>query len=244
MTLRVVIAEDEPLARRRLARMLEMEGCEVIAELPHGQALLDWLSGGDKVDALFLDIQMPGLTGLEVLAEIQDPPPVIFVTAHLQYTLQAFEAAATDYLLKPVTRPRLLTTLERLRKTQVPRRSGSEILQIVDRDTGTRFPARVGDGFVFLDIRKVTHFEVDNETVYACINERFRTSWTTLADVQRAFPQAGFIRIQRHQLVRPEMIIGLRMTWGGRGMLRLAGGLELEATRSAIPKLKERLGLA
>lgn len=243
MSLRVVIAEDEPLARRRLARMLTTEGCEVLAELPDGPALLEWFTKGEKVDALFLDIQMPGLTGLETLAEVPDPPPVVFVTAYAHYTLQAFEAAALDYLMKPVTRHRLLATLERLRKAQVMHYTGKEIQHAVDQEGSSRFPARAGEGFIFLDIRKVTHFDLQNETVFACAGERFRTSWTTLAEVERAFPMAGFVRIQRHQLVRTDMIIGLRLTLGGRGMIRLPGGMELEATRSAIPKLKERLGL-
>lgn len=244
MSLRVVIAEDEPLARRRLGRMLEAEECEVLAELPNGQALLDWIAAGGKADAIFLDIQMPGLTGLEVLAEIQNPPPVVFVTAHVQYTLEAFDAAAVDYLLKPVSKSRLAITMERLRKACVPQLSGSEIKKIVDQNTNSRFPVRTGDGFVFLDVQKVSHFEVEGEVVHAWAGDKFRTSWTTLLEVEQAFPTAGFIRIQRHQLVRPDMVIGLRMTWGGRGVLRLPGGLELEASRSSIPKLKEKLGIS
>ncbi len=96
MTLRVVLADDEPLARKRLARLLRAAGCEVLAELPSSEALLAWSQAGHRADALFLDIQMPGLTGLEVLAELEDPPPVVFVTAHVQYAIQAFEARPWD----------------------------------------------------------------------------------------------------------------------------------------------------
>lgn len=244
MTLRVVVAEDEPLARRRLARMLEAEGCEVRAELPDSQALLGWIDEGGEADALFLDIQMPGLTGLEVLAEIPSPPPVVFVTAHVQYALQAFDAAALDYLLKPVTRPRLLQTLERLQRAQIPRRSGGELSRLLDQNTPARFPVKAGDGFVFLDLRKVTHFQVEQEVVYAWAGERFRTSWTTLTEVEAAFPSAGLMRIQRHLLLRPEVVVGFKMLWGGRGQIRIPGGQELEVSRGTVPKLKDRLGMS
>jgi DNA-binding LytR/AlgR family response regulator len=98
--------------------------------------------------------------------------------------------------------------------------------------------AKAGDGTLFLDMRKITHFEVEREVVYAWSAERFRTFWTTLAEVEQAFPDARLLRLQRHILVRVDMVLGLRMTWNGKGLVRLAGGVEIEASRSAIPKLK------
>lgn len=119
----------------------------------------------------------------------------------------------------------------------------NQLVDLLDQARPQRFPARAGEGWVFLDIRKITHFEVEREVVYACAGSRFRTSWTTLTEVEAAFPRESFLRIQRHLLVRPDTIIGFKMTWGGRGEVRLTGGTELEVSRGAVPKLKERLGL-
>jgi two-component system LytT family response regulator/two-component system response regulator AlgR len=83
---------------------------------------------------------------------------------------------------------------------------------------------------------------VEKEVVHAWAGERLRTQWTTLAEVELAFPDLGLLRIQRHLLIRTEAVVGLRMTWNGRGMVRLPGGVELEASRNAIPKLKAVLG--
>lgn len=249
MSLRVVLADDEPLARKRLARLLREAGCDVLAELGGAAATLEWFAqpaGGNANDrggeALFLDIQMPGLTGLEVLAELQDPPPVVFVTAHVQYAVQAFEAAAVDYLLKPVTEDRLHKTLERLRRQQIPRRRGPELAALIPTPA-PRFPVRAGEGFVFLDLRKVSHFEVEAEVVYAWSNERFRTSWTTLLEIEQAFPEEGLLKVHRHLLVRPQAILGFKPLLGGRGDITVTGGRVLPVSRAMTPKLKALLGL-
>ena len=242
MSLRVVLADDEPLARKRLARLLHEAGCEVLAELGGSAATLEWFEKGGAGDALFLDIQMPGLTGLEVLAELEDPPPVVFVTAHVQYAVQAFEAAAVDYLLKPVTEDRLQKTLERLHHHQIPRRKGPELAALIPAPT-PRFPVRAGEGFVFLDLRKVSHFEVEDEVVYAWSGERFRTSWTTLLEIEHTFPEEGLVKIHRHLLVRPQAILGFKPLMGGRGDVTVTGGRVLPVSRASVPKLKSLLGL-
>lgn len=242
MTLRVVLADDEPLARRRLGRLLREAGCEVQAELGGSADTLRWFAERADADALFLDIQMPGLTGLEVLAELKDPPPVVFVTAHVQYAVQAFEAAAVDYLLKPVTEDRLHRTLERLRHQQIPRRRGAELAALIPAPS-PRFPVRAGEGFVFLDLRKVSHFEVAEEVVYAWAGERFRTSWTTLLEVEQTFPDEGLLRIHRHLLVRPQAILGFKPLLGGRGEVTVTGGKALDVSRTSVPRLRALLGL-
>jgi two-component system LytT family response regulator/two-component system response regulator AlgR len=244
-TLRVALADDEPLARARMARLLREAGCEVAAELPDGPSVLAWLQTKQPVDALFLDIQMPGLTGLEVMAELQDShdcPPVVFVTAFSEHAVRAFEADATDYLLKPVSPERLQKSLGRVRMGEVPKRSAGELKAVI---TGApRFPVKAGEGHVFLELKRTTHFEVEEEVVWAwAAGSRHRTPWTTLAEVENAFPGAGLLRIQRHLLLRPEAVLGLKPLEGGRASVRVAEGVDLEVSRSVTPKLKELLGL-
>jgi len=243
-TLRVALADDEPLARARLARLLREAGCEVCAELPDGGAVLDWLKEPRAVDALFLDIQMPGATGLEVAAELEDCrhcPPVVFVTAFSEHAVRAFEAAAVDYILKPVSAQRLDKALARLREGAPRRTEGAGTLP-------QRFPVKAGEGHVFLDLKRTTHFEVEEEVVWAWVPiqgsaSRHRTSWTTLAEVEAAFSHANLLRIQRHLLLRPEAVLGLKPLEGGRASVRVAEGVELEVSRNATPRLKEMLGL-
>lgn len=243
-TLRVALADDEPLARARLARLLREAGCEVKAELEDGPAVLAWLREPREVEALFLDIQMPGATGLEVAAELADCrhcPPVVFVTAYSEHAVRAFEAAAMDYILKPVSAERLAKTLARLREGGDRRAEPPAVAPL-------RFPVKAGEGHVFLELKRTTHFEVEEEVVWAWapaqgVASRHRTAWTTLAEVETAFPGAGLLRIQRHLLLRPEAVLGLKPLEGGRASVRVADGVDLEVSRSVTPKIKELLGL-
>lgn len=232
--LRVLVAEDEPFNLRRLSRLLREAGCEVAAELEDGPAVLEWLSRGEPVDALFLDIQMPGLTGLDVTADLPRPVPVVFVTAYAEHAVRAFEQAATDYLLKPVTAERLAATLQRLRALP----GGG-----TGRPAGPfRFPVRAGEGLVLVDLVRTTHFLFEDGAVWAFAGERLRTTWKTLAEAEAALGNR-VVRGHRHLLIRPEAVSGVRAGDSGRLLVRLAGGAELEVSRGAAPALRARLGL-
>ena len=239
--LSIAVVEDEPLARERLARLLVELGMRVVAELEDASSLLQWLEGKPAVDALFLDIQMPGGSGLEVLAEMKAPIPVVFVTAHAEHAVRAFDAEAVDYVLKPVFKDRLERALGRLQSRLVQPRSGPEIRSLLAAP-GPRVLVRAGSGNVFLDLKKVTHFEVRDEVVWAhSAGKRFRTLWTALSEVESAFPDVSLLRVQRHVLLRPEVVVGYRSLMGGRWRVRLPDGVELEVSRAMTPKLRELL---
>jgi two-component system LytT family response regulator/two-component system response regulator AlgR len=236
--LRVLVAEDEPFNLRRLTRLLREAGCEVVAELEDGPAVLDWLARGEAVDALFLDIQMPGLTGLDVSADLPRPFPVVFVTAFAEHAVRAFEQAATDYLLKPVTTERLAATLQRLRARAEPVRDAGP------RPAGPfRFPVKAGEGVVLVDLARTTHFVFEDDAVWAFAGERLRTTWKSLAEAEATLG-TRVVRGHRHLLIRPEAIVGVRAGDSGRLRVRLAGGQDLEVSRGAAPGLKARLGLS
>jgi DNA-binding LytR/AlgR family response regulator len=240
-SLRVAVADDEPLAKERLARLLKECGCEVVAELDHAKALMDWLREGGEVDALFLDIQMPGGSGLELLAELEKAPPVVFVTAFQEHAVRAFELVAFDYIVKPVFKDRLEKTLARLKASPLDR---GRVDESATPTHPQKFPVKAGGGHVFLEFKRVTHFEVEDEIVWVwSAGRRFRAPWSSLSEVESIFTGAGLIRIQRNLLLRPEAVIGHRTLGGGRALVRVAEGIELEVSRTTTARLREILGI-
>jgi two-component system LytT family response regulator/two-component system response regulator AlgR len=237
--LRVAVAEDEPLNRRRLVRLLTEAGCAVTGVFEDGASLLDWLRGGPDVDALFCDIRMPGPSGLEVMRALPRPLPTVFVTAFADHAVEAFEVAAADFLLKPVSEKRLRACLTRL-ATAGPERPPSAVPARPPR----RFAVKAGDGLVFLDLAKTTHFELADGLVWAHAGGRFRTPWTSLSEAEASLGDAGLLRIHRHLLVRVDAILGLRPAEGDRVRVTLPGGVILEASRPMTPRLKARLGIS
>nr|WP_320133754.1 LytTR family DNA-binding domain-containing protein [uncultured Holophaga sp.] len=235
--LRIAVAEDEPMNQRRLLRLLQDCGCEVVASFANGLEVEEWLATDPEVDALFLDIQMPGLDGLNLRASIDPELPVVFVTAYAEHAVEAFSLDAVDFLLKPVTTERLVKSLAKIR------RALGRLGQEGDRGApNTRYPVVAGTGVLFMELSRTAYFEVEDQVVWAFAGERFRTKWKTLGEVEAFFPEAGLLRIHRHLLIRPEAVLGIRSTGGGaRVLVRMAGGSELEASRGATPKLKAAL---
>lgn len=236
--LKVVVAEDEPYNRKRLSRLLREAGCEVVAELPDGPAVLEWLEAGGQAQAIFLDIEMPGASGLEVALDLPGDLGVVFVTAHPDHAVKAWETPAVDFLLKPATAERLATSLARVReKLQRPEGPGRN-------PHPRRYPLKAGSGLVMADFQRTSHFEVEDEVVWAWLaGERHRTTWKRLTEVEGYFPEGELLRGHRHLLIRPGAVVGLRNGAFGRLWVRLAGGQEVEVSRGAAPALKAGLGL-
>jgi DNA-binding LytR/AlgR family response regulator len=236
--LNALVVDDEPLARERLSRLLREADCTVVGELGDGLALLQWLNQPNEVDVIFLDIQMPGPSGMEVLAEVPTCPPVVFVTAHSTYAVRAFELAAVDYLLKPVFEDRLAKCLQRLRNQLIRPLTPTELKTLLPPPV--RFPIRAGDGEIFMELELITHFELEKERVWACRGlNRYVTRWTTLSEVEEAFPDDGMLRIQRHLLLRPRMVQGIRTTSVGRIKVMIAPKVELTVSRAMTPRTRE-----
>jgi len=237
--LKVAVAEDEVLSSKRLVRLLQESGCEVLATFAEGRGLAEWLRQAHGLDALFLDIHMPNLDGLAILQSLEGRIPAVLTTAFAEHAVEAFDSEAVDYLMKPITASRLERALKR-----IERRSSERLSAPLPPVKGLlRYPVQAGEGIVLVDLGKTTHFEVENEVVWAHAGIRMRTLWTSLGEVEAAFPAAGLLRIHRHLLVRPEAVIGLRPSAGGRAFIRLTGGEEVEASKGGAPRLRERLGL-
>jgi len=238
--LRVVVAEDEDLSRKRLVRLLQESGCAVVESFSEGRSAMAWLKNNRDVDALFLDIHMPNVDGLAILDAFGGEFSIVLVTAFTEHAIEAFDRDAVDYLLKPVTPSRLERAIKRIESRLGPRPLGAAVPAPAKP---MRYPIQAGDGIVLVDLNKTTYFEVDNDVVWAHAGARMRTQWNSLGEVEAAFQGSGMLRIHRHLLVRPEAVIGLKPSAGGRVIVRLMGGDEIEASRGGAPRLRERLGL-
>lgn len=237
--MKVMVAEDEELSMKRLVRLLQEAGCTVVNRFTEGRGAMEWLRQPNKVDAVFLDIHMPNLDGLAILKALNGQVPIVLTTAFAEHAVEAFDAEAVDYLLKPVTASRLERALKRIEG----RRGTAHAVPPGPATGPLRYPINAGDGVVLVDLSKTTYFEVQDEVVWAHAGGRLRTQWTSLAEVEAMFPYAGMLRIHRHLLVRPEAVLGLKPAPGGRALVRLMGGEEIEASRGGAPRLRERLGL-
>jgi two-component system LytT family response regulator/two-component system response regulator AlgR len=241
-SLQTLVVDDEPLARERMSRLLREAGCEVVGELGNGLELLEWLQAPPPTDVIFLDIQMPGPNGMEVLAEAKNVPPVVFVTAFSEYAVRAFELAAVDYLLKPVFADRLAACLQRLESRLVRPLSPLELRALLPQPL--RFPILVEDGEIFMDLDQVSHFWAQDERVWACRGSRhYLTRWGSLTETEKAFPDAGLLRIQRNLLLRPEAVKGVRPASANRIRVLVEPGLELVVSRAMTSRTRERIKL-
>ena len=217
--LKVVVAEDEALSRKRLVRLLQEAGCVVVNSFAEGRSAQDWILQHREVEAVFLDIHMPNLDGLAMLRALGGQVPIVITTAFTEHAVEAFDGEAVDYLLKPVTASRLDRALRRIEHrwslAPTPAPPATPAMQ--------RYPVQAGEGVVFVDLHKTTYFEVESEVVWAHAGGRLRTQWKSLSEVEAAFP-TGLLRIHRHLLVRLEAVLGLKPAMGGRAIVRLVGG--------------------
>jgi two-component system, LytTR family, response regulator len=257
--LRVFLIDDEALALKRLARLLRQQGpVEIIGEVTDPVAALTALNQMQaKLDALFLDIQMPGLNGFELLARLDWQPLVVFTTAFDEYALRAFEVHSIDYLLKPIEEAPLERALQKLARLHngVAVADTSETFQQViaqlattlrKRPAGfpTRVASRLGERVRFIELTRVTHFFAQDKLTYAATAEGQFVVDRTIAELEQELDPQRFIRIHRAILLNGDFVEEVHAWFGGRLRLRLKDGNQTELTvaRERVKALKEVLG--
>ena len=250
--LRAFLLDDEPPALRRLARLLEATGrVEIVGRATDPEAGLAQVAAL-SVDVLFLDIQMPGLSGFEVVERLPAGPMVVFTTAYDRHAVQAFEVNAVDYLLKPIERERLDRTLDRLERLRADPARGELRTTLERLARALRAPAaldrlasRVGERVQLVDVAQVTHVVARDRGTYAVTAAREYLLDATLADLERKLDATRFLRIHRGTLVNLAWVGELHADFGGRLLLRLRDDrrTELVVARDRVRALKERLGL-
>ena len=250
--LRAFVVDDEPLALRRLVRLLEATGrVEIVGRATDPEVALAELPAATP-DVLFLDIQMPSLDGFQLLERLAIAPMVVFTTAYDHHAVHAFETSAVDYLLKPVERARLDRTLERLSRLRDDpgRDTLRSVLERVAASLRTpgfteRLASRVGERVDLVDVARVTHIAARDRATYAVTPEKEYLLDQTIAELERKLDPTRFLRIHRSTLVNLAWVAEIHAHLGGRLLVRLKGNgrTELEVARDRVRALKERLGL-
>jgi two-component system LytT family response regulator len=254
--IRVLIADDEPLARERIATLLQGEkDIEVLGECrngPEAEAMIHSL----HPDLVFLDIQMPGCSGLEVLEKLDAGamPEIVFVTAYDQYTLQAFAAHAIDYLLKPFDNERFREMLAYARRRLSDEKGGrwidqalrkllSDLRSPVASPFLSRIPLRQNQGIRFVEVADLICCEAEGSYVRLFTEDRNYLIRENLGALEKKLDPGKFVRIHRSSLVRVDAIRELQ-SWSPHEWLAvLANGRKYIVSRAHRERLKEIMRL-
>ncbi|HWA87595.1 MAG TPA: LytTR family DNA-binding domain-containing protein [Opitutus sp.] len=250
--LRILIADDEPLARERVRALLAKEpAAEIIGEAGSGPEAGEAIRR-DRPDVVFLDIQMPGSDGLQVVGELppDDRPAIIFVTAHDRFAVDAFGVHATDYLLKPFDKERLLLALKRAADEIAARRAGelgAKLESLLAETPAARKPGRLSfrsDGrIVFLKPEEIIRAEAaDNYVVLHLADNSRLMLRETLSSIEAQLGTVDFARVNRSAIVRLDQVKELQPTFHGDYTVVLRNGTRLPLSRSQRSQL-EKFGI-
>jgi two-component system, LytTR family, response regulator len=236
--MRALIVDDEVLARQRIADMLaESHDIEVVAECGNGLDAVERIVEL-RPDILFLDVQMPEMTGFDVLETVgvDAVPAIVFVTAFDEYALRAFDARAIDYLLKPFTSARFAETLERSRRLIGRDRSDSTyrdtLATLMPPPAERRIAARDGSRIVFLKLHEVDWIESSGNYIRIHAAGRTCTLRSTLRSAAERLHDAGFRRISHSVIVNADRVRAVERQRDGDYLLMLDDGSSHETTRS------------
>jgi two-component system LytT family response regulator len=246
---RVLIVDDEPLARRGVSvRLRNCPGIEIVGECGDGESAVDSILSLEP-DLVFLDVQMPGIDGFDVLRALpaEHLPAVIFLTAHEEHALRAFAVHALDYLLKPLDDERLATAVNRAKKqldTVSKAEMAGRMLGLVDQNTGqfaSRFVVRTGSRIQVVSAEDLEWIAAADD--YSELHTRNSTHLLreTMNSLEQKLDPGKFARIHRSRIVRLDRILELRTIENGEYMLRLHDGSQHRASRTYADRLERWL---
>ena len=252
MKRRVFVVDDEALAIKRLARMLEATGrVELAGSATDPEDALARIPGL-ALDAVFLDISMPGLDGFQVARRLPATVMIVFTTAHDEHALRAFEVNAIDYLMKPVRDDELGRSLDKLDRLRASADADAQLAAAMARIAAMapaapapeRIASRLGDKIQLVELDRITHFFAEDKLTYAAAGERNYIVDPPIAELEERYARAGFFRIHRATLVRLAAITEVHAGVEGTRVRLADGKTELPVARDRMRALKDRLGLA
>lgn len=257
MKIRTIVADDEELARRGLRALSQRcEDLELVCECRNGREAVDAIHR-HRPDLVFLDVQMPGKTGFDVISAISGGhrPYVIFVTAYDKFALRAFEVHALDYLLKPVNEERFDAALVRVREamTQAADNAIAQRVRQVAADLQVaavpsmpcavdRLPVKVNGRILLIRLADIDWIEAEGDYVSVHAGDKNWLMRETIAAVEFRLALSGFVRIHRSVLVNAERVKELRPRDKGEYTVVLNDGTELKLTRSYRSSVERLVG--
>lgn len=251
MGLRTLIVDDEPIARQVLREELEqLDEIEIVGEAADGGAALAAIRALSP-DLIFLDLQMPGLSGFDLIRKLPSSgriPMVIIVTAFDQHAIQAFEAGAIDYLLKPIGQDRLAQAVERAIKAYarpvVTAERMANIQEVADSPNARiarRIVARSGDEYLLLNAEEVLAFQADGDLVWVITPKKRYLATQSLKAIQEKLQSAGFRRIHRKALVNIDHVRKMSTLSSQRWLVTLSNGQEFIVSKRQARNVRQLL---
>jgi two-component system, LytTR family, response regulator len=249
MRLKTLIVDDEPIARKVLREELELiEYVEVIGEAADGAEALEKI-GAQQPDLVLLDLQMPAMGGLEVVRQLKQSkhvPVIVIVTAYDQHALQAFEAGAIDYLLKPVGQERLSQAVERARRVtnrQAMERIG-QLQEISDAPPSAltrRIVGKVGEEYFLLSATEIYAFQAEGDLVWIVTAKRKFLATQTLKELELRLKNSSFRRIHRNALVNVDHVRKMSVLSSQRWLITMNNDQEFVASKRQASTVRELL---
>jgi DNA-binding LytR/AlgR family response regulator len=246
--MRVLIVDDEVLARERLERLLaDINGVALTGQAGDGVQAVGMIER-ERPDLVLLDVQMPGLDGFGVIEALEEPPPVVFVTAYDEYAIRAFEVNALDYLLKPVSHERLEKAIHRAREAQTEEQDFSSRLAPLLESLAsqghylTRLAVRDRDRIRVLDTDEVDWIDVEDERTLVHAGDDAYLVRRTLAELEAQLDPARFFRAHRSVIVNLDRVKEIIPWFKGSHRLRLTTGAEVDLSRARARALRKILG--
>ena len=238
--MRAIIIDDSRLARNELKRLLtDFDFLQVIGEASNAIEAKEIIES-EKPDVIFLDIQMPGKDGFELLEELEVIPQVIFTTAYDQYAIKAFEVNALDYLQKPIERDRLSAAINRVAEKQNDEtaKGDSDFLKPVDQVF-----VKDGERCWFVLLSEVPYFEVDGNYTKIFFKDQRPMIPRTLNYLESRLDPKFFFRANRRQIINLSWIEKIEPWFSGSIRIYLKGGKEIDVSRRQTQRFKELTGI-
>jgi Response regulator of the LytR/AlgR family len=239
--LRTLVVDDEELARKVLRELLSAhDEIEIVAECKNGLEAVKAVSD-HKPDLLFLDVQMPKLTGFDVLELIGTDISVIFVTAYDEYAMKAFEVHAVDYLLKPVGKERLAAALQRVNVRSSEKMPAPTELTATSRPSGQfaeRLVVKDGTRVTLIPVAKLDYAEAQDDYVALASEGKKHLKQQTIASLEAALDPKQFVRVHRSYMVNLERVTRIEPYGRDSRVAVLSSGVRLPISRAGYARLQ------